>query len=195
MVGGENLNSDIILIDRVLRGDKKSFETLIMKYQDNIYGFLYKSTLSKEDTEDIMQEVLIKAFKNLYKLENKCNFYHWLFKITINTMNSHFKNRKNSALQLDESYENIKCDEKYTPESMLEIKEQSKELFKRLNILKEDQRNIVLLKFVHGFSYKEIAEILDIKEDTVRMKAFRAKKKLFSSNIFHEEKGGILNEV
>ena len=189
------MNTDNALIDKVLRGDKKAYEALIIKYQDNIYGFLYKSTLSKEDAEDIMQEVFIKAYKNLYKLENKSNFYHWLFKITINTMNTHFNKRKNSTVELDESFENIKCDDKYTPENMFEIKEQGKELLKRLSILKEDQKNIILLKFVHGFSYKEIAEFLELKEDTVKMKAFRAKKKLYVSSGNIMEKGGMLNEV
>lgn len=189
------MNTDSVLIHKVLTGDKKAFEALIIKYQDNIYGFLYKSTLSKEDTEDIMQEVFIKAYKNLYKLENKSNFYHWLFKITMNTMNTHFRKRKNLALEFDKSYENIKCDDKYTPENIFDIKEQSSELLKRLSILNEEQKNIILLKYVHEFSYKEIGEFLDLKEDTVKMKAFRAKKKLYVSSGFKIEKGGMLNEV
>lgn len=189
------MNTDSLLVERVLKGDEKAYETLIVKYQDTIYGFLYKNTLDKEDSEDIMQEAFLKAYKNLYKLEDKSNFYHWLFKITINTMNTHFKKRKNSTVELDESFENVKSDDKYNPENMLELKEKERELHKRLGILKEDQRNIILLKFVHGFSYKEIAEFLKIKEDTVKMKAFRAKKKLYISSGDELEEGGVLNEV
>lgn len=189
------MNTDYLLVESVLKGDDKAYETLILKYQDPIYGFLYKNTFDKEDSEDIMQEAFLKAYKNLYKLEDKSNFYHWLFKITINTMNTHLKKRKKSTVEFDESFENLKADDKYSPENMLELKEKEKELHKKLSILKEDQKNIILLKFVHGFSYKEIAEFLKIKEDTVKMKAFRAKKKLYISSGDEIEEGGILNEV
>ncbi|WP_291572517.1 RNA polymerase sigma factor [Clostridium sp. UBA4548] len=189
------MSTDSLLVEKVLKGDEKAYETLIVKYQDTIYGFLYKNNLDKEDSEDIMQEAFLKAYKNLYKLEDKSSFYHWLFKITINTMNTHLKKRKKSTVEFDESFENLKSDDKYNPENMLELKEKERELHRRLSILKEDQKNIILLKFVHGFSYKEIAEFLKINEDTVKMKAFRAKKKLYFSSGDELEEGGILNEV
>jgi len=67
-----------------------------------------------------------------------------------------------------------------TPEEVVKIKEKNIELLKKLEILNNDEKNAMILKYINGFSYREISEIMGIKEDTIKMKVFRAKKKLYN---------------
>lgn len=174
--------TDVLLVTKVLNGERDYFDILIKKYERVIYNYIFNITLNKEDSEDIVQEVFIRAYKSLYKLENKANFYSWIFKITINTMNTHF-NRKKQYIPLEDNLLiDVSCDINDTPEEIFKIKEENKQLLQKLSVLNQDQRNAIILKYVQGFSYKEIAEILQIKEETVKIKINRGKKKLYDLN-------------
>jgi RNA polymerase sigma-70 factor, ECF subfamily len=193
--GGEVLITDELLVTKVLSGERDAFDILIKRYQGIIYNYIFKITLSKEDTEDIIQEVFIKTYENLYRLENRDKFYSWLFKIAVNSMNSLLKGKKQYASLEDVILLNIKCNVKDTPEEILQIKEDNIQLLKRLSVLSEEQKNAVILKYVQGFSYREVGEILGIKEETIKTKIFRAKKKLHDLNKNNIRKGGVFSEM
>lgn len=187
--------TDELLVTKVLSGERDAFDILIRKYQGIIYNYIYKMTLSREDSEDIIQEVFIKAYENLYKLENRERFYSWLFKITINTMNTFLKGKKHQTLVEEDVILNIQVNAKDTPEEILQAKEDNRELLKKLSVLSEEQKNAMVLKYVQGFSYKEVGDILGIKEETIKTKIFRAKKRLYDFNKTKRDEGGALNEV
>jgi RNA polymerase sigma-70 factor, ECF subfamily len=189
------LITDELLVSKVLNGERDAFDILIRKYQGIIYNYIFKMTLSKEDSEDIIQEVFIKAYKNLYKLENKERFYSWLFKIAVNTMNTFLKSKKTYSTLEENLLSNIKSNTKDTPEGVLQIKEENIEVLARLSVLSDDDRNAIVLKYVQGFSYKEVGEILGIKEETVKTKVFRAKKKLHDLNKKKINGGGVFYEM
>ena len=110
-------------------------------------------------------------------------------------MNTHFKRKKQYTSVDNNVLLNIQCNSKDTPEEILQVKEENIELLKRLSVLSEEQKNAMVLKYVQGFSYKEVGEILGIKEETVKTKLFRAKKKLHALNKNKFKKGGVVNEV
>ncbi len=189
------LYTDDILVDKVLKGDSKSFETLIKKHQGMVYNYIYKLTLNKEDAEDMTQEVFIKVYNNLYSFEKKSNFSTWVFKIAINTLNSHFRKKKDYDLNKDEALMNIKCSEKDIPEEALDLKEKRQEALKILEGLTLEQKNAIILKYIKGFSYKEIGEILGVNEDSAKMKVHRAKKKLCNIRKSKVVERGVFSEV
>jgi len=189
------LYTDDILVDKVLKGDSKAFEILIKKHQGMVYNYLYKMTLNKEDAEDMTQEVFIKAYNNLYSFEKKSNFSTWVFKIAINTLNSHFRKKKDYDLNKDEVLMNIKCSEKEIPEEALDLKEKRQEALKILEGLTLEQKNAIILKYIKGFSYKEIGEILGVNEDSAKMKVHRAKKKLCNIRKSKVVERGVFSEV
>lgn len=174
--------SDEVLVTKVLNGERDAFDVLIRKYQGIIYNYIFKNTLSREDSEDIIQEVFVKAYKNLYRLENKDKFYSWLFRIVVNTMNTFLRNKKGYQVVEDSVVLSIQDNAKDTPEQILEIKEENIELLGKLRVLNEEERNAMILKYVQGFSYKEVGEILGIKEETIKTKLYRAKKKLYETS-------------
>jgi len=194
-LGGEKLYTDDLLVDKVLKGDCKAFEILIKKYEGMVYNYLYKMTLSKEDSEDIAQEVFIKAYNNLYKFQKKSRFSTWIFRIAINTLNTHFRYKKDYDLNKEDQMTKLQCDSKDIPEEALDLKEKKREVFKILDVLNLEQKNAIVLKYIEGFSYREIGEILGINEDSAKMKVHRAKKKLCELNKSKIGERGVLNEM
>ncbi|MEG0773784.1 RNA polymerase sigma factor [Clostridium sp.] len=190
-----NKDMDLVIVERVLKGEMIAFELLIKKYENIIFNYIYKIILNKEDSEDIAQEAFIRAYKSLYTFQRKSSFSTWLFKIASNCINSYFKKKKNYTIQYDEILTNVQCSSLDKPEEALEAIETKKEVEKLLNSLGVDQRSCIVLKYVEGFSLREISEILGISEDAVKMKIYRARKKLCEGKIINLEQRGVSNEV
>lgn len=190
-----NLVTDETLIEKVLAGECQAFEILIKKHQGVIYNYLYKITLSKEDAEDITQEVFIKAYNKLYTFEKKANFSTWLFKIAVNTLNDNFKKKKVFELEKEEAMMSIKCSERDIPEEALSLKEKKLEILRLLEGLTLEQKNAIILKYVRGFSYKEIGKVLGVSEESAKMKVYRARKKLCSTRSSNTIEGSVLSEL
>jgi RNA polymerase sigma-70 factor (ECF subfamily) len=104
------LNQEGELVEKSLRGDMKSFETLVNLYKDKMYCFLFKMTLSKEDSDDLLQETFICVFKNLYKYNDKWKFSTWIYKIATNLLKNYWKKKEKlhtrelSQFPLDDLY-------------------------------------------------------------------------------------------
>ncbi|MCX7745775.1 MAG: RNA polymerase sigma factor [Clostridia bacterium] len=173
------MEKENVLIRNILNGDIGSFETLIAMYRNRIFNFLLKMTLSKEDSEDLTQEVFIRVYNNLYQYNNKWCFSTWIYKIAVNVFKTEYIKRKNRNLakveeMLNESQAYLYRD----PEALLENRENKMEIIKMLDSLRVDQKAALILKYVQGFSYKEIGEILKMSPDNVKMRVLRAKKEL-----------------
>ncbi|MPM35053.1 ECF RNA polymerase sigma-E factor [bioreactor metagenome] len=190
-----NLVTDETLIEKVLAGECQAFEILIKKHQGIIYNYLYKITLSKEDAEDMTQEVFIKAYNKLYTFERKANFSTWLFKIAVNTLNDNFKKKKVFELEKEDAMMSIKCSERDIPEEALSLKEKKLEVLRLLEGLTLEQKNAIILKYVKGFSYKEIGKVLGVSEESAKMKVYRARKKLCNTRSSNTIEGSVLSEL
>lgn len=180
-LGGEILDRDIdkILIKKILKGDIDSFSTLVQNYQTQLYNLFMRMTYSKEDTEEILQDVFIKIYKNLYKYNPKWPFSAWLYKIAINTYKSNINKKKKYYEHIN--YETLSediCTSYGNPELSYELKEGYKEIVKMFGCLKSEQKFALLLKHFKGFSYKEIGHIMGITDQAAKMKVQRAKNTL-----------------
>ncbi len=179
MTGVINVNNDNILIENSLKGDIDAFSALVRKYQDRLYNFLLKMNLSREDSEEIAQEVFIKVYNNLYKYNSKWSFSTWLYRIAVNTLRSEYKKKK--KIRLIDYYADIQevAGSSYIhPEESLENKEQTEEIVKLIDSLSHDQKLAFTLRYIQDFSFKEIGEILGISPEAAKMKIQRAKQAL-----------------
>ena len=141
-----------------------------MPYVDSLYNTAYRMTRNSEDAEDLVQETYLKAYKYYDKFEEGTNFKAWLFKIMKNTFINNYRKKKLTPHKIDfseieESYERVI--QKNAPDL---IKDPESEIFqdmmdedvkRALDTLPHDYKMVVLLADIEGFSYKEIAEILD----------------------------------
>lgn len=173
------LDTDEILISNALKGDMDSFSNLVLKYKNRIYTFLLKMTLSKEDAEELLQEVFISIYKNLYRYNNTWSFSTWIYRIAANSFNNFYKRRKRTP-RFDDIHDisDISCSFEDCPEVIYEMRENYSQVVRLINQLKPDQKMALILKHVKGFSYKEIGRILDISPEAARMKVQRAKESI-----------------
>ena len=158
-----------------------------------LFAFIVRLGLPHEDAEDVLQEVFIKIYKNLYKYNSKWCFSTWIYSIALNTFKSEYKKRKKTlCVVFDETYmSTVTID---SPEAQFENKEIRNEIITLINDLDIEQRASLILKHVQGMSYKEISEILNVSPNAAKMKVLRAKQTI-CKNLEKSKKRGVIFEM
>ena len=135
--------------------------------------YLFRITGNREVAQDLTQETFIKAYKSLMKTKAEINLKPWLYRIATNNVHQYHRRKLLlSFIPLDSLKKNGKHDLEGPPENVddgIAVKE-------TLLKIPSDQRECLILHHVEGFRYQEIAEMLGISEDAVRMRVARAKK-------------------
>jgi RNA polymerase sigma-70 factor, ECF subfamily len=174
------------LVARARRNDVSAYEQLVARYQGKIYGLVYNMTSNKEDTEDLVQDVFVKAFRSLPRFRGGSSFYTWIYRIAINhTINFLKKRRKGAELSLDDEDKGIERDPAYVELSAREspvrdafLSELQEKLNKALLTLSENHRTVVVLHDIQGVPHDEIARMMGCSEGTVRSRLFYARQRL-----------------
>lgn len=158
--------------------DRKHFKPLYERYFDNIFWFVFKRTGSEALSGDITQQVFYKALMNLPKYKFQGHpFSSWLYRIALNEVNQYYRKSKHRRyVEIDENQlqgisEEIELDEEV-------VMDPSKLLPKILEVLNPDELNIIEMKYFEGKSFREIGEILSLKESATKVRAHRIMKKL-----------------
>jgi len=183
------------LIKEFIAGNPKSLEIVIDRYLKPIFNYVYRITNERNETEDIVQEIFIKVWKNIRKFDQKQNFKTWIFTITRNTAIDWLRKRKNVVFsELDPKTDSD--DERSFAEKILDIeplpdeifmrKELEKELENALLKIKPNFREIIFLRYKEDLTFQEIAEIVDKPLNTVKSQWRRALQNL--RKIIIEEK-------
>ncbi len=175
--------TDKELVKRVQQGDKKSFDLLVLKYQNRIIKLVSRYVREQSDAMDIAQEAFLKAYRALPNFRGDSAFYTWLYRIAINTaknhivsmsrrpLEAHLENADGDAIALEELQRDID-----NPEHLLLADEIKETILTAMNKLPEDLRVAITLREVEGLTYEEIAEAMDCPIGTVRSRIFRARE-------------------
>ena len=145
---------------------KCKIEDLVNRYSKMVFQIAYQNCFIKSDSEDIMQEVIIKLWKNIDKIKNDEHLKAWLIRTTINTT---IDNNRTSKAKYEVSLEDN--EDAYFEKEELEI-------INELKKLKPDCRNVIYLYYYQGYKTKEIAKILNMNINTVSTNLSRAKQEL-----------------
>jgi len=177
---------DRALVEAVLAGDPSAYRGLVERYQRRVYALVCGMVRDKEDARDITQEAFVKAYNNLNRFRLESSFYTWLYRIAMNLSIDHirkFKKRRHS--EFDEGIASYGADgELHSGHDLgnasreLERKQLHGKILDALDKLSPDHKQIILLREVEGFSYKEIADALEVAEGTVMSRLFYARRKL-----------------
>lgn len=178
--------SDLELIEKFGNGDEKAFEQLIIRYERKIYSICIYFLKNREDAEDAAQEIILKLYKKLGSFRKESAFSTWMNYVASNTCRDYLRKRKrNQVLYLDED---IRTDESSisrelpseedTPEECMEKKELGVLMQEALFKLKDDHKEILLMREYQELSYEEISEILEISVGTVKSRIYRARQDL-----------------
>ncbi|MFW5992012.1 MAG: RNA polymerase sigma factor [Halanaerobiaceae bacterium] len=185
------------LIKRYKAGDKQAFTELINRYQHRVYNTTFRMLGNHEDALDTAQETFIRVFNNIDNFKFKSNFSTWLFRITGNLCRDELRKRNNNlkmySIQNDRpdlETRDQKEGNKNNPEKISLNKELQKVIQEKIDQLPQTQKTVIVLRDIQGFSYKEIAEVLDISMGTVKSRLSRARSGL-RNRLNRIKKGGI----
>lgn len=161
------------LVERAVQRDRAAFTALYDKYVDRIYRHVYYRVSNQSEAEDITQEVFIRAWKAINKYKRRgAPFVAWLLAIAHNLVVDYYKTRKES-IPLDEARAVGGSDET-NPEAMTEASLNRSYIRNAVSKLKGDKQKVILMRFIEGFSYGEIAQLLNKSEGAVRVIQHRA---------------------
>jgi RNA polymerase sigma-70 factor (ECF subfamily) len=156
---------DADLIVQTRKGDVEAYNLLISRWEKRVFNYLLRIVANREDAFDLSQDVFLKAYQNIRKLEDTSRFGPWLFRIAHNEAYSMFRKKKPEV-----------------PESELPERaaahafpmEMSLAVTAALERLSMEQKETVLLKIYQGFKFEEIAEILSTPVSTVKSRLYTA---------------------
>jgi RNA polymerase sigma-70 factor, ECF subfamily len=169
-------------------GKEAAFEELVRRHQQRVFALVSSILHRQDDVEDIAQQVFLKVYLSLKRFDQRAAFSTWLYKITVNECWDHLRKKKVRPLvyESDLSEEQVsKLDgivsANRMPTGPSEHAEVRDLLEQMLGKLPEQDRQLLLLKEVEGFSVQELAEILSLNVNTVKVRLFRARGRIMDA--------------
>jgi RNA polymerase sigma-70 factor (ECF subfamily) len=177
------------VIESCKAGDEKAFAEIVLHRQKKVFNISYRMLGNLEEAKDLAQEVFISVFQSIKNLKEEIKFDAWLTQITLNHCRNRWKYLKRrqyfNSDSLDDPIETEEgnmpkaiYDPSGNPETLYEKKMVQQFIQRGLLKLKEDQRELLVLRDIQGFSYEEIGESLGLPEGTIKSKLHRARMDL-----------------
>jgi RNA polymerase sigma-70 factor (ECF subfamily) len=180
-----SMNDDSRLVKKALKGDRKAFEMIILRYQQPLVNYLGRMTGEREMALDFAQDIFLKAYASLASYRPSFKFSTWLFKIASNHLIDHWRKKRITAVSLDQPCREDDDSPRLQvedPEPSVARKYELAELRIRiervLDRIPDGLRELFVLRHVNEFSYEEIAEIKGLPVGTVKNRVFQAKEML-----------------
>ena len=183
-------DSDVMLVQRTLAGEKKAFDLLVIKYQRRVERLIGRMVRDVDLVPDIAQETFIRAYRALGQFRGDAQFYTWLYRIAVNTAKKQLLELKRDPLIFQSQMKSADDDEtssserelnpavadEATPEALLASKEIAQAVNAAMDDLPEELRMAITLREIEGLTYQEIAQALECPIGTVRSRIFRARE-------------------
>jgi RNA polymerase sigma-70 factor, ECF subfamily len=178
-------SDDRELVRRAQREDKEAFEELVRRHQHRVFAVAGGIVRRREDVEDVAQQVFVKAYFSLKRFDQRAAFSTWLYKITVNECWDMLRKRKVRPLvyEADLSEEQARqvlssAEQGKGQPDISERLEARQRVERLLDGLDERDRLMLILKEVEGFSIEEIADVLNLNANTVKVRLFRARRRV-----------------
>jgi RNA polymerase sigma-70 factor (ECF subfamily) len=177
------------VIEDCKAGDRKAFEKIVLFYQKRVFNYAYRMLGNMEEAGEMAQEVFIAVFESIRELREEAKFDAWLKQIILNHCRNRWKYLKRRQYFNTESIDDpIETEEgevtkplydpSDTPDILYEKKLSQEWIQKGLLRLKDDQRELIVLRDLQGFSYEEMGRLLGFPEGTIKSKLHRARMNL-----------------
>ncbi len=169
--------SDEELVRRALQGDADAFGMIYERYVDDVYRFFYYRLFQRDEAEDLTEVTFLKAWQGLkgLRLDKHLNLKAWLLRIARHLwIDRHRTHRDLAPLEAAASRPSLDPD----PEATLLQAEEREQLSQALTQLPDRMRDVVVYRFIHGLTHREVAEIMGLQEGHVRVLQHRALQRL-----------------
>jgi len=179
--------SDEQLVEKFKAGNKDSFRILVERYKSRVYNIIYGIMRSRDEAEDLSQEVFLNVYRFLHRFKEKSKFYTWLYRIAVNICLSaqKKKNKSSSILSLTELSEANNtsrkmelADESFSSQKMLEDMELARRIKSAINSLSEVLKTTFVLREFEDLSYQELAKVFQCSKGTIKSRLSRAREEL-----------------
>lgn len=182
-------NSDQSYIDRVKNGDSNAFAFLINRYKSMTYTLAIRIVKSHEDAEEVAMDSFLKAFQKIDSFKGESKFSTWLYTIVYREAITKVRKKTIDTAEVDDFVkDNYSEDQDFPQLEAMKEEEQKKYVRQAVDRLPEKDALIITLFYLNENSIEEIQQITDLTESNVKVKLFRARKKLKT------ELAGLLNE-
>lgn len=172
-------HEDQFYIDKILSGNHRAFTFLVDKYKHMAYTIAFKIVESEHDAEDITQESFVKVYRQLHTFEGKSKFSTWLYTVVYRTAVSQLQaNKLDTAAITEEFAENYFVELHPPPGRQLERDDQRRYVDEAIQRLPKLEGLLITLYYLEENSVQEIQEITGLSAENIRIKLFRARKKL-----------------
>lgn len=181
--------SDQELVKMTLKGNKNSFDEIVLRYSTKVYSLILRMLRDPTLAEDLTQDTFLRAYRSLDKYNPVYPFNNWILKIASNLCIDNIRKSKNVAFsdsdtELSLVQQNVFVD----PQEAILDKEASQELARALTILPAKYRLVILLRYLEGLKYEEIATVLEEPLGTIKTKLYRARG-LLKDYLFNKKEG------
>ena len=172
--------NDNEIISKVLSGDHQAYATLVNRYQNYVFTLTLRMIKSREDAEEVAQDVFIKAYKYLADFKGASKFTTWLYTIVNNTCISFLRKKKLDIHSLDNEkvYEVADNMDSGMRANLVEQKSKLAMVNESINLLNPDDAQIITLFYKAEQSLEETARILGIETNAAKVRLFRARTRL-----------------
>lgn len=169
---------DADIIQRVLQGDRNAYALLVDRYRHLVYTLALRMLSSAEDAEEAAQDVFLKAYHALGTYNGHSKFSTWLYTITRNTCISRTRTLRQTVLPKEEQQLAMIAGHDESINQQHEQKAKKKILAEAIKMLAIDESEIITLYYIHEQTIDEICKILGLSGSNVKVKLYRARKKL-----------------
>lgn len=175
---------DFELVNAIQQGDEKAFEELVRKYQRQVANVIYLTLGSREDVDDLTQEVFIRVHRSISRFEFEASLFAWIYRIAVNISIDEIRRRKiKKTFSLEFFSEKTLHDEWKTkahdsPSDRMLRGEKEQIVRRAIEKLSPVHRTVIILREYEELSYDEIAAVLKISTPAVKSRIFRAREEL-----------------
>lgn len=171
------MKNEAAFIKRLLssRHRERAFTELLNLYQERLYWHIRKLVISHENASDVLQNTFVRVYKNLPNFKQQSSLHTWMYRIAYNESIRLLEREKNKYRASSEEVEQ-KHLENLVASSYFDGSEIQNRLQKQLLKLTEKQRTVFQMKYYDDLKFREISEILNIKENTVKTTYYAAAK-------------------
>lgn len=166
-----------------------SFRTLVERHKKRVYYLALDLTGNHHDAEDLSQEVFIKAHRNLDTFRGDASFFSWLYRIAVNTYLNKRRKKAVRCMTLWDDFEHVTqgAGASSGPDKDAERSTMQHHIDAALEALSDRERSAFVLKHYHGYKIREIADMLDVADGTIKSMLYRATRKLRDELDFYRD--------
>jgi len=164
---------DADLVRACRKGDRQAFDVLLSRYEKTVFNAALRMVADVDDAKDVTQTVFLKAFEHLDRFDTKYRFYSWIYRITLNE-SVNLLNRRKKLGPLDE-----RCASDWRgPGQTARDNELHQHIQAAMMRIQPDYRSVIVLRHFMDCSYREMSQILDVPEKTIKSRLYSARQQL-----------------